>query len=622
MMLTDFYVQKTGNSMWIPRSIVILAIIALIPTVSVGYAFNTVDIGFDRLAEELGEEVPTGASVSVCQVESKSGSAWMPNIALSEFGGKTISSESGDSEVTNHATTVGKYFYGNASSLSPGITDIAVFESNNWMQGGMIQFLQFSLPASSPYRITNHSWVASASDTGDLLRRVDWLIDTDESIQVAGVNNGSTINEILADSFNCIAVGRTDGGHASGTLAIDVIYTAKRTNPDIVVPTTATSYAAPVVSSAVALLVETGHELSFLSTDSVEKQTQNRMGYIIFNAERTEVIKAALMAGADRYTRNSEHGQITDYREKATYQSTNGLDHRYGAGQLNINNSYGIISAGEQNSLEDSFGEGGAIGTNGFDYDPHFGGSNGSNETASYTFTANDTDRLFSATLVWNLKNVAPYSFWYYIETSLYDLELILYDRTDGNTVIDLSNGDKDNTETVIATLTPGHEYMIQVLPGQGQSSFDWDYALAWQMRADIDGDRVPDDLDDFPDNCDECADVDEDCMGDYFEQCIIDADENDAFITVDDVLPEDDFDGDAITNLNEFINGSDPTIPDIIPLDGDINSDCVVNMADLSILSSNWARTGKNEADLNGDQIVNMADLSILSTNWGKICQ
>jgi hypothetical protein len=48
---------------------------------------------------------------------------------------------------------------------------------------------------------------------------------------------------------------------------------------------------------------------------------------------------------------------------------------------------------------------------------------------------------------------------------------------------------------------------------------------------------------------------------------------------------------------------------------------DHVVNITDLSILSSKWLQTGASlgRADMNTDGIVNITDLSILSSNWGK---
>jgi hypothetical protein len=57
-------------------------------------------------------------------------------------------------------------------------------------------------------------------------------------------------------------------------------------------------------------------------------------------------------------------------------------------------------------------------------------------------------------------------------------------------------------------------------------------------------------------------ADSDGDGMDDSFEQQIIDDDPGDAIETLADVLPEDDYDGDGLTNGQEFAYGTDPTAP------------------------------------------------------------
>ena len=58
-------------------------------------------------------------------------------------------------------------------------------------------------------------------------------------------------------------------------------------------------------------------------------------------------------------------------------------------------------------------------------------------------------------------------------------------------------------------------------------------------------------------------ADTDADGVSDEWEQQIIDADVNDSIATVADVLPSADFDGDGITNANEYAQGRIPTVPD-----------------------------------------------------------
>lgn len=54
-------------------------------------------------------------------------------------------------------------------------------------------------------------------------------------------------------------------------------------------------------------------------------------------------------------------------------------------------------------------------------------------------------------------------------------------------------------------------------------------------------------------------ADSDDDQLPDSWEQQIVDADPNDAIDDISDVLPGGDFDGDGISNKDEFLAGSDP---------------------------------------------------------------
>lgn len=219
---------------------------------------------------------------------------------------------------------------------------------------------------------------------------------------------------------------------------------------------------------------------------------------------------------------------------------------------------------------------------------------------------------------MWNLEIDGGSAYNFNGTAILYDLDLVLYDLTAGGEEIVASRSSIDNTENIHVGLTSGHEYRIQVQRGADQGDFNWDFALAWQVQVDVDGDMVPDLLDDFPDDCSECRDAEEDSMGDNFEQCIIDADSADAYESVTDVLPEDDFDGDGITNLDEFINGSDPTQFD---LTGDINDDCKVDMLDYLILRNEYGTVGDSVADINGNGQVDMLDYLILRSTYGTSC-
>jgi hypothetical protein len=82
----------------------------------------------------------------------------------------------------------------------------------------------------------------------------------------------------------------------------------------------------------------------------------------------------------------------------------------------------------------------------------------------------------------------------------------------------------------------------------------------AWDGSTDSDGDGEPDVTDPFPNNRDEWEDADGDALGDNFERLIIDYNPLDGIDTLEDVDGTDDFDGDGVTNADEFRYRTDPT--------------------------------------------------------------
>ena len=453
------------------------------------------DIGYTLLQSELGADMPNGSGIPVSHVEAATiigdDPAWMPNPDNPQFIGKTISNESfaAPGLFSGHANGTGHFLYGNNSSISPGIIKIASYRSTHWLGAGLLRTDSgkpgFGLqPRKSSSRIGNHSWIGTEDTLNiEVLSRLDWVIDRDEFVQITGFT-GKMNQPLLSSAYNVIAVNRSDATPTSGSAGAGGIYTSGRIRPDLVVPATHTSQAVPKVASATVLLIGTGHNRPSLSTDPVETSVSNRNGDTIFNAERAEVIKAALMTGAARSAENTSGGDITDYRKDPDDRTGNGLDRRFGAGQLNIYNSYRIIAAGEQNSKEDASEHSSSIGFVGFDYDPAFGGTGGSNAQATYFFSTNTDAVRLQSSLVWNIaiEGGGPFSFDQ--SATLFDLDLFLFDVTDPGrwVLIESSESRSENTENLWVLIEGDKDYAMQVKAGSAQAAFNWDYALAWHL--------------------------------------------------------------------------------------------------------------------------------------------
>lgn len=464
-----------------------------------------VDTGYNALSAQLGGAVPTGAGVVVTQVEAPSG-GYQPSSTTSgtgNFEGKTFAFRSSASTLSGHAAAVGNNFYGNSSALAPGITTIDSYEAGDWLgvnPGVNSNVLQYNTPNNplvslNGSRVVNHSWIYTGANylqALELLERNDWLIATDDIIQVAGTNNGSSsINQALfAYGANTISVGLSNLNHGKGTPTAltptgtggHQVYglqgTYQHPRPDLVVPESATSWATPVVGSAAALLIQASKDNPTWSTTSyvsprIPTQT-------IRAADTSEVIRAALLAGADRMYYNTDGVRLLDYRGSASVEAANGLDTRVGAGQLNIRNSYNILAGTQQ--IGAATGNGTAIADAGFDYDAAFGGDASSNNVAKYTFTGGWTGQNFAAALVWNANiEIGDITGFGGVESAanIHDFNLKLWDiSTVGSPVlVAQSISDRENTENIFTSLVAGKNYQLEV---SSVNLVNWDYGLAW----------------------------------------------------------------------------------------------------------------------------------------------
>ncbi|MGB8168094.1 MAG: hypothetical protein WCF18_11425 [Chthoniobacteraceae bacterium] len=414
------------------------------------------DIGYTKLQLELGAAMPTGSGVGVSQSEAPLNTtppfSYLPDTALPEFSGKTFSILSGSGGVSGHATGVGQYFYGSDTSVAPGITSIHSYEANGWINTDFLNFETTSAPRSETQKVENNSWIGSFDNVGtrdqEALRRFDFAIQRDNFLAVSGLNNGSgnTVPALMASSYNGLVVGLTSGDHSSGQTAADG---SGRIKPDIVCqpPENLTSFATPVIAAAGALLVQKAMSATALNS-----------------AANSEALKALLMAGATK-------SQIPSWNRPAN--STQPMDLHYGAGQLNVFNSYHILVAGRQaasNSVP--------VKARGWDFTDV-----ASTTTRAYFFdiAAGDTSPGFSAVLTWNraIADTVSGPLWGSPSSTLRNLFLKLYAASGftRGTLIDSSVSTIDNVQLLYQPNLPPGRYALEV---SSTSTAATEYGLAW----------------------------------------------------------------------------------------------------------------------------------------------
>jgi len=445
----------------------LLAVVGQFPALCSATIFD--DIGYTSLKTELGASMPTGAGIGVSQVEVGM-NAYVPDTALtSEFGGKTFALKSGASIPSSHATTVAADFYGNQSGIASGITSVNLWYSDHWLSNGLLRAGTTGTPLAETKKVINASFVYSttgytATDI-DALRRLDYVINKNKVVAVVAANNGSTttLPNLLMQGYNSISVGLTSGRHSAGYTSIDG---AGRVKPDIVVPATATSWATPVVSGTAALLLQ--------------QATTSGMT----DALNPEVIKSILMGGATTT-------QLPGWSRTPTQP----LDLVYGAGQLSVDRSYHILTAGEQHASSSS-----AVPARGWDYATTLAAGN---NVYFIDVPANTALSEFSALLTWNrvITDVDPTPA-FNAQPSLANLNLKLY-TADGFTIgslIDSSTSTVDNVQRVsfssaTNSLKAGR-YALEVSSASPNTS----YGLAWTNTSffvgDLNGDSVVNNFD------------------------------------------------------------------------------------------------------------------------------
>jgi len=484
-------------------------------------------IGWDALVDRVGlEHVPTGADVIVGQVEAaNSNGYYSPDADNPEFDGKYIIRRSGGSATpSNHATGVGKRFYGLDTSIAPGVWFINCFEANDWVQGG---FLNVGAGPSTPpegamgaQKIWSHSWVGSFGSTAldqEALRRMDWTIDRDDTVFAVGLNNGGDQMPLLAYSYNAISVGRRDGDHASGDVPAG-FEGEGRMMPSITGPENTTSDSTPIVAASVAVLTE------MVRTDDA----------IDADGEQPEVLKAILMAGAKHqgvdgadWTNNApQSGPDRGWTARP-------LDESVGAGHLHIDHAHETMSAGRTTPTANA-PTAPASGQHGWSFDALDAG-----EQRWWRFTLPDGAAKFAVAAAWN--RTVPSNFG---QPAVADFDLELFVKVDGAPVAlvgdelafgagnVVSASAVDNVEHIWITDLAAGDYLLaatRVDGGDDPASLAmawWNNGDAADVTGDLDGDGLVgvDDLLILLSQWGDCPD----CSGDL---------DGDGTVSVDDLL-------------------------------------------------------------------------------------
>jgi hypothetical protein len=373
---------------------------------------------------------------------------------------------------SDHANTVGGYFYGaTGSGVAPGVSHVDNY-SADYFYGTIISSLQ---PIDDT--VVNQSFVFGETPTTPLTAADQEATDTAYdnyiaefgTIIVSAIGNAGDFPSPNAPgtAYNGIGVA-ADPGPSSVGPTID----NGRSKPDITAPGGATSYSTPLVSGAAAILVQAGRrgdggDTPTLEADAVDPRT----------------IKALLLNGASK----------TEVAFTRTH--TKPLDPADGAGLLNIYNSYLQLTAGRfaASSVNNTASVGGAhlpVTTGpvinsvaGWDFST-LTSSTSSDAYANYLFSPamGVTGYTVTATLVWERQfNSNPGT-----PLGINNLDLYLYDTTT-NTLIDYSDSTVDNVQDVYdLNLAPGNEYDLEVLKNGGPNviSNSETYAMAFNFAA------------------------------------------------------------------------------------------------------------------------------------------
>jgi hypothetical protein len=379
---------------------------------------------------------------------------------------------------SSHADAVGNAFYGIPNGVATNAAHVDNYDANYFVQvAGVIvgQTTNYivTLPATNINdRVVNQSFIfGSVPDQVPVAeqQKIDSAYDNYaaqyNTLFVSGAGNNGPAGGSVCPPATCYN-GMGVGAYGSSASSVGPTQDNGRSKPDITTAGLAglTSFSTPFVSGAAAVLMQAG-----LRGDG---------GSDTNSAADIRAVKALLLNGAVK---------PADW----TNVAPSPLDYRYGAGVLDVFNSYKQLAGGKHgfivsttNSTGGAHPPTGATGTvgvlSGWDFNTNTSGKfpsqfdavnhyyfNVANSVSNANFTA-------TMTLVWNRQQ---------IQTAINDLNLFLYNCANSNLVA-CSTSLVDNVEHIfVPKLAPGR-YDLQVWKagGSGIVSASEIYALAWEF--------------------------------------------------------------------------------------------------------------------------------------------
>jgi sugar lactone lactonase YvrE len=403
---------------------------------------NKDQIGYTQLRLEY-PLLPAGSNLTVLQAESALD--WTNfNWAVAPTGEQAnrrvtyLPADANPTAFSSHANGVAADLVGSTTSIIPQVPLLISCQDSYYIDSSL-NTGQTAAPLAPTWDLENHSWAWSDGTwSSEITRRIDWRVDQQGVTIVVCLANGTntTVPYVLASAYNVIAVGRSDGGHSRGGTMIEG---SGRCKPDVVAPEAWTSNATPVVASCAGLLID-----------------QTKADSQFATARDPRVIKALLMAGATK-----------EESFAWTHSPTQPLDAVFGAGQVNIGNSYRMLMNGRQPA--------------GNTWAAASGWDKGTSGSGKYFLEVPAGQvATVSAVLTWH-RTITPGNNWSAITPTVADLNLRLSNAGpafDVNTLVSESRSPIDNVEHIYETNLPAGRYVLEVTGPAGVT-----YGIAWRSE-------------------------------------------------------------------------------------------------------------------------------------------